>query len=169
MNLNRRIRIFLIGLASLLALVPATAAFADGPQIQTFKEVYTDNVLVNCGDFSIIENAVTTVRVTTFFDDQGNSVRRIIHFTYSGTYTNSVTGKILTDTPDPQTYIRDYVNGTTAGHGLVFRITVPGEGIVLLDAGTVIFNADGTVTAYGRHDGGYSFEANLAALCQLMR
>ena len=169
MYLNRQIRLFLIGLASLLALIPATAAFADGPQILSFTFDNPAHVLVDCGDFDIIESSVETVRITTFYDDAGNRVRRITHFTFSGTYTNSVTGEVFTDTPDPQTYIRDYVNGTTTGHGLVFRITVPGQGIVLLDAGTVIFNADGTVTAYGRHDGGYSFDANLAALCQLMQ
>jgi len=169
MNLNRRIRFFLIGLASLLALVPATAAFADGPQIQSFTFVDTDYVLVDCGDFDIIENAVETVRIATFYDDAGNRVRRITHFTFSGTYTNSVTGETFTDTPDPQNFIRDYDAHTTNYHGLIFRITVPGEGIVLLNAGTVIFNADGTVTAYGPHDGGYSFDENVAALCQLMQ
>jgi hypothetical protein len=162
-------QLLVAGLILAAVLARVSVAFADGPQIQSFTFVDTDYVLVDCGDFDIIENAVETVRIATFYDDAGNRVRRITHFTFSGTYTNSVTGETFTDTPDPQTYIRDYVNGTTTGHGLVFRITVPGEGIVLLDAGTVIFNADGTVTAYGRHDGGYSFDANLAALCQLMQ
>jgi hypothetical protein len=169
MNLNRRIIYVLFSLASLLALVPASAALAAGPVIQNFAFVNSDHVLVDCGNFDIIENSVETVRVITFFDDLGNRVRRIVYFTISATYTNSVTGETFTDAPDPQTYIRDYVDGSTTGHGLVFKITVSGEGIVLLDAGTVIFNADGTVTAYGPHDGGYSFEANLAALCQLLQ
>jgi hypothetical protein len=121
-------------------------------------------VLLNCGDFDVIENSVATIRTITWLDDAGHRVRRMVLFKYIGTFTNSVTGKSVTDSPDPQVGIEDYVNGGLTVHGLGFHIMLPGQGTTLIDAGTIIFEPDGTVTAHGPHPLLDSLEPLCAAL-----
>jgi hypothetical protein len=139
------------GLVLAAVLAPASVALADGPVIVSFSGTVQDEVLASCDDFDIIENSEFTIRRITWFDASGNRVRRIAQFTFHGTFTNSVTGKYVTDSPDPITDVIDYVDGTEMLHGLVFRIKLPGHGTILFDAGTIIWYPDGTVAVYGPH------------------
>jgi hypothetical protein len=67
-------------------------------------------------------------------------VRSQLHFRYDGTFTNSAKGKSFSDRPDPQLNVYDYETETLAVKGLIVSINVPGQGVVLLDAGTIIFD-----------------------------
>jgi hypothetical protein len=165
MKLNRLMRYSLAGLASLLMLAPAAAAFADQPVIVTFTRTVTNRVIWNCDGFDLMQDGTATIRTIAWLDEAGNRVRRIVHFMYTGTFTNSVTGEVVTDSPDPQIGVEDYVNGGLTIHGLSFRITVRGEGTAIVDAGTIIYNPDDTVTAYGPHP---FLDDDLSPLCELL-
>ena len=131
----------LVGLSSSFAVQPVTREF----------EIKFKQVIATCNGFDVLADETFNVRVTTFFDDDGRPVRRQDHVRFTGTFTNSVTGFSVTDAPDPFLFVRDFANGGFSTHGLTAKITVPGRGIVLLDAGTVIVAPDGTVTAHGPH------------------
>ena len=150
MNTIQRRRSLLAGLALLIALAFASPALAAAPSVETFEDVVTGNVLVNCDGFDVIENASTTARVTTFYDNAGNPVRVQVQVKYQGTLTNSVTGKIVVDGPDAFLVVHD-LDGSSSSRGLLYSINILGEGVVVLDAGTITFYSDGSVVVRGPH------------------
>ena len=159
-----------ISLASLMLIVcvgvaAGTTVWASQPIRRTFQFTLDDEVLVNCGSFDVLEDSVTTIQQTIFFDQDGRAVRVQLHSIFSGTFSNSVTGASVADFPDSQTVVIDLVDGGFANHGLVFRITVPGEGNVLVNAGTVVFDAEGNITIHGPHT---ALEEGFGILCEVV-
>lgn len=130
------------GVLLLLTFVPVSTAVADKPQVETFPFEFTD--VVDCGDFLAIDEFVGVDKVTTFFDNEGNPVGLQIHETVRGTLTNSETGTSLSDRAD-FTIFMDFEEGTATGVGSFFRITRPGEGIVVANIGRLAFDGEGNV------------------------
>lgn len=162
-------RVCLILLAAAFAVAPVSTVLADKPVVYSEGEetVPYYEVPEPCNEglpseFHIIQSFTVKWRETLFFDNAGNPVRAQGHVMFSGTLTNSVTGTIITDAPDPQNWVYDFRDGTYAIHGLAWSINVPGEGIVLLDAGNIIFYPDGSVVVHGPHQ---VYEGGLAVLC----
>jgi hypothetical protein len=118
-----------------------------------------DQLFVSCGSFDVIQNNPFTVEFTIFFDQAGNETQGIFHVIGAGTLSNSVTGKsvpfeshytvILTyGTPGDDSTV------TTTQPGEVYKVTLPGSGLILHDVGRVIFAPDGTITfEAGPHQG----------------
>lgn len=105
----------------------------------------------------------------TFYDRNGNPVRSQLHFTYTGTLTNSRTGQSFSDRPDPQLYVFDFEDQTLTVTGLIFSINVPGEGVVALDAGKIVFdsanNFEIIFQSGPHHLLSQGYEINLEQLC----
>jgi hypothetical protein len=130
-----------LAIACTLIMATVSPALAKPPEITTSESDFTDQVY-DCGTFGLIEKVHTTERRTLFFDNTGTPVRVQVLFTYAGTLTNSVTGKSVVDAPDPQLYVRDYRTGTLTISGLILSVNVPGEGIIGLDTGKTVFDAN---------------------------
>lgn len=126
-----------------LALVSAITASAAGPDIQAFHDEGSA-VVADCGGFLALADYEIDGRAITFLDNDGNPLRVQAHVAYNGTLTNSVTGLILRD-PSRLTLTENLQEGTTTQAGLAFAITVPGEGIAMLDVGRLVLNAEGNV------------------------
>lgn len=124
---------------TILALSPFTTVYAAGPTVEKFHN--EDTFVVDCGTYFLEGNFVEDVRVTTFSDRTGTPIRAEIHFNYSGTLTNLSTGHTFRD-PGHYKVVQDLRNGNQSAIGMVFAITVPGEGVSVLDAGKVVFDAD---------------------------
>lgn len=139
MNISR-FRLFLVTALTLLTLASVTTVFAAEPNVETFHNEGSF-VAADCGSFLALEDFVEDVRVTTFFDKAGNPVRVQVNVNFDGILTNSVTGMTV---PDPGHFniLVDLQEGTQAFVGLVFGITVPGQGIAVLDAGKVVFDGE---------------------------
>ena len=135
-----RFRLFRACAALLMALLPVTTAFAAKPEVFTIHE--EGSFEIDCGSFVAVEEFEQDIRVTTFFNDAGDPVRVQVHFNYSGVITNPVTGNSFRD-PGHFTLIQDLEAGTQAFVGVVFAITVPGEGIAVRDAGRLVFLGEG--------------------------
>ena len=165
MDRVRLVRCVVTNLTFLLIIPAVSPAAAAQPEATPFREVITNRVVGNCDGFDIIENAEIEGRETTYFDRDGKPSRISIHGHYSWTLTNSVTGEFLVDAPDPILAVIDFERETFALKGLHYRITVPGQGIVVLDAGTATFYADGTVVAHGPAP---DYEQLPALLCSLL-
>jgi hypothetical protein len=130
-----------------LALTSVTTVYAAPPDIQIFHDEGSF-ATVDCGDFLALQDFVVDGRVTTFFDQAGNPVSVQVHMHYDGTFTNSITGLTLRD-PARLTITVDLQDGTVTEAGLFYGITVPGQGIAVLDAGKIVFDADGNVLFVG--------------------
>lgn len=141
----------LLGVVALLALV--VPAVAQRPVTQTVTDSGTFVVAENCpGGYDVVITWNNTIRMTTFYDAAGEIVRVVSHVDGSGTISNSVTGYTLEGgSPTVETtWMRPRNPGLDSGDtvkvGLYLKNTVPGEGIVLLDAGRVVFDAAGNPT-----------------------
>ena len=146
MNISR-FRLFLVTAVTLLTLTSVTTVFAAKPFVETFRNEGSF-VAADCGTFLALEDFVEDVTVTTFFDNAGNPIRVQVHANFNGIITNSETGRTVRD-PGHYTITIDLPEGTSTYAGLVFAITVPGEGIAVLDAGKVVFDAEGNVIFVG--------------------
>jgi hypothetical protein len=97
-----------------------------------------------CGfEITFISNG--TYKTTTYYDSTGNRVKSILT-NYNSRYTETATanGKTLT-TNFPAVYITSYPSGASVQLGLRAAYTVPGAGVVLLDAGRISFDPSGAV------------------------
>lgn len=98
---------------------------------------------VSCGAFEIIQTADVTVRATLFYNQDGNATRWVLHNGELGTFANSITGASVPFTGHfTQTFTfvtpGDFSSVTITTTGLVDKVTLPGEGVVLHDAGKVV-------------------------------
>jgi hypothetical protein len=131
--MKRVIMLSTLAAAMALMLALAGSAFAAEPETETFQEEGTD-VLANCGGFQVLDKFVVDVRQTTFVDSAGNPDYARVHFTFHDFFYNSKTGEGFAET-NTVNVVFDLQSSATEGSGLSYHVTVPGEGVVLLDAG----------------------------------
>jgi hypothetical protein len=110
---------------------------------------------VTCDSLQVIESATIRVSETDFYNQAGNATRIVLHIVgKNGTLSIPETGKsvffdqhfteILTfATPG------DFSTVTRTFTGQVYKVTLPGSGLILHDVGRVIFAPDGTITFEG--------------------
>ena len=154
----------LLGVAVLPTLPPVRA---DGPLVEEFSFVVDQELMANCGDFQIIADGAGNIRLTTFFDREGNPIRVAFHGRYRGTMTNSVTGAVLLDAPSVANITFDLVAGTQTNVGAFFNVTAPGEGAILIEAGRIVFDGNGPpVFIAGPHR---PSDETLGILCDALR
>jgi hypothetical protein len=111
-----------------------------------------DEVLVNCDGFDIRDDFIVRGTQTTFYDRNGDAVRDRFHFRYVDRFYNSETGKEYTATTANTIDFVDVQSGQLDAMGLEYHLTVPGVGVVILDAGKLIETADGEVVfESGKH------------------
>jgi hypothetical protein len=134
--------------AGLAVIAPAVAA---PPERVVIEDIHIEQVDSTSCSFPFLEVFDGRVTITTFFDDQGNPIRIQFHLPFHGTLTNEATGESVSADQVLQLTV-DLEEGTESDVGLRFRVVFPGLGIVLLDAGKVVFDADGNVAfAAGPH------------------
>src|SRR4051794_39879886 len=123
----------LVAAAALLTL-PMVAS-ATPPTVETF---HTEGVGIFAGPcpngVTLTAYNIEDVRITTFYDAQGNPVRVVTKVDDSGTVTNPVTGQTV-ENPAHYIDVIDLVSGTDYVAGLLYKATVPGVGVVFHDAG----------------------------------
>ncbi len=147
----RLLPVSLAAVAVALLALPLFAAAAP-PLVETFHDEGSFAFAGPCPNgVTLVGTFTEDVRVTTFFDEAGTPVRAQIKVDFVGVVTNPETGESV-ENPSHQTIIVDLVEGTEAQVGLIFKATVPGEGVVFHDVGRVFFDAAGNVKVAGPHD-----------------
>jgi hypothetical protein len=133
---------------SLALVVPAGAV---PPEKVVIADIHIEQVDSTSCEFPFREVFDGRVTITTFFDQAGNPTQVTFHLPFHGTLTNEATGEsVSADQVLNETV--DLAGGTDSFVGLRFRVTFPGLGIVLLDAGKIVFKQDGDVVfEAGRH------------------
>src|SRR5215216_722865 len=119
-------------------------------RVQTSHEVGTE-VLTTCGagpnSFRVLDDYIMDVRATTFFDNAGNEIRTIVHFTVQDRFYSPETGEEFTGTAHTNDEFIGEVERRAAG--LEYHVTTPGGGRVFLSAGTMRFDEDGNLIFAG--------------------
>jgi len=124
---------------------PVTAAETE-PQVVIFEDQgFFALPDLNCKGFKLLytmfDERVTEI---TFFDDLGNPVRVFDQFVITGQFTNSKTGETFRDHSAGHGEL-DLTTGVLSVAQLTFIYHRKGEGLVFLDAGRRIFDADGNL------------------------
>ena len=142
--------------ALLLVLLQVTAAHAATPVHFTFTETEFFTDTTSCG-FPIALNLQSKHVGTAFVDAQGNVQRIIVETNTVGT--DSANGITLRETDH---YV-DFFNSVGYVKEVGLPIHIQDGGIVIRDAGYILFNPDGSVAfIHGPHP---QLEGDTAALC----
>jgi hypothetical protein len=141
----KRIIIFLtLGAIVALILAMAGTASAAKPEVRTFQFEGTE-FIADCGDFEVLTDFVLDIRSLVYFDDEGNEDFAREHFAFHDFFYNSETGEGFAET-NTGTAVVDLPSGNEiSSSGLSYHVTVPGEGVVLLQAGRLEFDEAGNV------------------------
>jgi hypothetical protein len=155
-------RLLLVSIIALFAVISPQTAFAAGqPQIFTFHEVGSQ--VIDCGSFMAQRVYTDDQRVIAFSDKAGNPSKFIAQNDLNEVWTNLSTGfKLLA--PGHFTFTFYPQDGSASRVGMAYHITMPGIGIVVLDAGRVTWDAYGNMTVSGPHDPLFSNDQICAAL-----
>jgi hypothetical protein len=135
----------ILAVLTILTVIPASAA---RPDIIRFEEEFSYQV--QCDGFTLDGEGTDQIMVAVFYDKEGNPVKTQLHIRYAGTLTHSVTGETWRD-PQYAMFQEDLLKGTASYVGLIYRITVPGKGVVVIDAGRVVFSEEGVIFEAGPH------------------
>jgi hypothetical protein len=83
-----------------------------------------------------------TIAIAEFYDRTGAPVRFTVRISVMGTVTNLSTGLAVRDDQNI-TVMYDLIGGTHSINGGAARVTAPGRGVVLHDAGRLVFDENG--------------------------
>lgn len=137
-----------------LVLMAPLHAVAVPPQSEQLVNVGLGALpTIDCGSFLLnYDMRGEKARITTFFDKNGNATRMRIRWVIHGTLTHSGTGLVLRD-QSTINITTDLSTNTTKIAGVGFHYTIPGEGLIFLEAGQIIIGPDGSILFQpGKHD-----------------
>src|SRR5215207_9471267 len=146
MKINAFLRLLIVSLMVLLMLAPTATVFAVPPTFQTvqvddqFEEPF---LTVKCG-FPVQVHLQGPIKIGVHYDQAGSPVKEIQVFPHFRV-TFSANGKSFT-TPGPAvniiTLAPDGSPNTFTTVGLVAAVHLPGQGVILLDAGKIVFQGE---------------------------
>jgi hypothetical protein len=149
----------ILAVLTVLTVIPASAA---APDIFRFEEEFSYQV--QCDGFTLDGAGTDQYRVAVFYDKDGSPVRVQVQIRYDGTLTHSVTGETWRD-PQYAMLQSDLLKGTDTFVGLIYTITVPGSGLVYIDAGRITFSEAGVIFEAGPHQ---SLNGSEQLLCEVL-
>jgi hypothetical protein len=142
--------IMLSTLAATMAVMLALAGSASAakPTVST-KQFEGTELVANCGDFGydfdVLTDYVLDLQIITFYDSAGNADYQRVQYTVHDFYYNSVTGEGFAETESGHSLVDLPSEDEVTAQGLSYRVTVPGGGVVLLQAGRLVFDEAGNV------------------------
>jgi hypothetical protein len=155
----RRVTMSLAAAVCLVGLVPPAYAT---PTTGSFEQEITyvdDGATAACG-FTVTFHQLDRGTYQLFFDQQGDLTRVQVQTLVNGTATaNGIT--LLVHGRENNFY--DVVTGTQMDASLEFRVWLPGLGVVIMDTGRLLFDADGDVVFEGGPHP--ALEGDFAELC----
>ena len=162
-------------LASAAIVAATTAAIAAPPVVVDLPPIEYDDPFVCAGDPVVHVAYNSNLKLTLFFGRDGNLTRDVIGPAgqVTVTFTNPDSGRSLSgQSPAPfrTTYNPDGSVDTLTANGLNIAITLPGEGVVLHDAGKLTWAGGfgGEIVASGGQHAWY-VGGDASAFCAYLR
>jgi hypothetical protein len=142
-----------LGLAQSASATPTTGTFE-------YQITYIDDGASAACGFPVTFHQLNRGTYELFYDQQGNLTRVQVQTLVDGTATaNGVT--LLVHGRENNFY--DVLTGTQMDASLEFRVWLPGLGVLIMDRGRLLFDADGNVVfEAGPHP---ALEGDFSALC----
>lgn len=145
MNVRQFARLLFVGLITLLAVTPT---FAAKPETETIPINVPQYPVTECNGFTLLNEAQGSIKVSTYFNKNGDPVKEISRYSLVQTYTNSESGRSLTlRTAGPDRVIFNADGSITivsTGRGEVF--SSDGEYLTFRGRLVTIISADGVET-----------------------
>ncbi len=140
-------------LVSILALLTVAPVTARAPEPVPYQTAVIRNVRsVTCPGYNVdITTRIDVERALTYFDQAGNPLRTQAHSVLNVTLRNSVSGATRSLAQVAQTIVIDRTTNTETTRGLRFKLTVPGQGTVILDAGLMKLDPANGIMFHGPH------------------
>jgi hypothetical protein len=140
--------IMLSTLTATMALMLALAGSASAvkPQTEPVHAEVTQFFVTDCGAFQVLDDFTIDGVITTFYDSAGNADYYRAHFTFRDFFYNSETGEGFTAINHSNPVFDLPSDTEVTSSGLSYHVTVPGGGLLLLDAGRVEFDEAGNPT-----------------------
>ena len=151
-----------------------TGFICEGARTMTYGP---DDAGITCGSgagaVDILDQGTHNQHAIRFYNTDGNLTRRVIYDQYISQFSNPLTGAAIpykqhNTTTDILAVPGDFTSATETTTGQT-NFTVPHQGAVLLNAGRVVFGADGTLEFSAGPQGflDYFYNGNTAALDEL--
>ncbi len=135
-------RHFLLVAALAVPLALATTATAAEPTRESVTLHRVVNPFVRCPGFAVVGTFDITRDITTYYDQDGTAVKRIIYADITGTVANAVTGYSL-PTAGVRIFHFDLVTGEEFTTGSNNFTKLPTGGVANAGAGRLVFDAQG--------------------------
>jgi hypothetical protein len=149
----------IVGVAALCLAGPAGASQPDTGTFPINEQFTDEGASAACG-FDVTVHLAGTVRYVAFFDAQDELTSVQLHTNATGTMTAN--GITLIEV-DHNTDTTNLVDGTETLVGIVFRESLPGLGIAIMDVGRLSGTLDGTLLfEAGPHP---ALDGDLTTLC----
>jgi len=147
--MKRTIMLSTLALTAVVLFALGGVASADKPEstpapVRLEPETGTD-LIAECGEFDVLTDFVVDGQSTIFFDSDGNPDYARVHLRFVDFYYNSATGEGFTEHEHSNTLLDLPSGDEVTSSGVSYRVTVPGEGVVLLEAGRLEFNEAGEI------------------------
>jgi hypothetical protein len=145
MNVPGFARLLVVAVMTLLAVTPTFAAKPDTETIPIDVPQYS---ITECNGFTLLTEVHGRIKVSTYFNKNGDPVKEIVRYSLVQTYTNSESGQSLTlrtAGPDRVTFNADgSITIVSTGRGEVFN----SDGELVTFRGRLVthISADGTET-----------------------
>ena len=124
-------RLLVTACSALLAF--AASSSAEGTEPVTTVDEFDRTFTFDCPQgFTLIEHYTGTETIRRFGDRQQTQIRLVSEFT------NSVTGSTFRSTT--AWMYTFYPENTVSVVGVTFRLTIPGQGVIALEAGRVVYD-----------------------------
>jgi hypothetical protein len=142
---HRRLAVFAAMLGVLIAL-PGVAA-ATQPTFDTQVLQRHIEGFDSCGTFDITADFDLTRDITTFYDQNGVAVKRIVHAHGTGTFSTDVSDVTLPVEVNRQFHF-DLTDGSSLfTTGFNTKIRLPDGGFALIGAGRMVFDSNGDLVS----------------------
>jgi hypothetical protein len=154
--MKRTIMLSTLAATAVVLFALGGVASADKPEgtpapVRLEPETGTE-LIAECGEFDVLTDFVVDGQSTIFFDSAGNPDYARVHLRFVDFFYNSETGEGFTEHEHSNTLLDLPSGEEVTSSGVSYRVTVPGEGVVLLEAGRLEFNeAGGIVFVAGPH------------------
>ncbi len=159
----RRLLLLSVTIAAALALAGAASAVEPTRETVTLHRVI--NPFVTCPGFAVIGEFDLVREITTFYDQDGTPVKRIIYAEIAGTVTNAVTGYSL-PTAGVRVFHYDLTTGEFFSTGSNTLIKLPNRGAATLGTGRLVFDAQGRLVEHAGPDSADEIAQLCAALAE---
>ena len=149
-------------LAAALAAGAVSAAPASARPPDQFRTTGSDVITFQpCG---LVEVVHWTLHVTTYYDQAGNETGTTLRFAFDGVITNPATGESWRDRSRNTVFLEPDGGGAVSGVG--FNLRLPGDGLVFLAVGRLVFDESGaTVFSSAKFPGLDELDA---AICEAL-